>query len=141
MATISSLLPCGKALSRKIRASAYFYTFCATEKAFFDDPDTYLKQFVNYYALCLQNFSPLLPDWISLILEEDVRGLQDKMRQLFTESFGVYQNQDLRWILNKHRLPNSETMIHYWKSQAEVLLGDLIHSWYNSQTEIVAGEV
>ena len=61
----------------------------------------------------------LLPDWIPLILEEDVRGLQDKMRQLFSESFGDYQNHDLRWILNKHRLPSSETMIHYWKSQAE----------------------
>jgi exodeoxyribonuclease V gamma subunit len=105
------------------------------KKAFFDDPAYYLKQFVNYYALCLQNFSPLLPDWIPLILKDDVRGLQDKMRQLFTESFGAYQNHDLRWILNKHRLPSSETMIHYWKSQAEGLLSDLIQFWYNSQQD------
>ncbi len=110
------------------------------KKAFFDDPEPYLKQFVNYYALCLHNFSPLLPDWIPLILEEDVRGLQDKMRQLFTESFGVYQNQDLRWILNKHRLPSSEIMIHNWKSQAEQLLGDLIHFWYHSKPDKVVVE-
>ncbi len=107
------------------------------KKAFFDDPDYHLKQFVNYYALCLQNFSPLLPDWISHILEEDVRGLQDKMRQLFTESFGMYQNQDLRWILNKHSLPCSKSMIQDWKSQAEGLLGDLIRFWYNPQQELV----
>ncbi len=110
------------------------------KKAFFDDPESYLKQFVNYYALCLHNFSPLLPDWISLILEEDIRGLQDKMRQLFSDSFGVYQSHDLRWILNKHRLPSSEVMVHYWKPQAEQLLGDLIHFWYNSKSEKVPVE-
>jgi exodeoxyribonuclease V gamma subunit len=111
------------------------------KKAFFDDPDYHLKQFVNYYALCLQNFSPLMPDWIPLILEDDVRGLQDKMREIFSESFGTYQSHDLRWILNKQRLPSSETMIHYWKAQAEGLLGDLIRFWYNPQQEKVFGEV
>lgn len=111
------------------------------KKAFFESPEHHLKQFVNYYALCLQNFSPLLPDWLPMILEEDVRGLQDKMRQIFTDSFGGYQNQDLRWILNKHRLPSSEVMIHYWKTQAEGLLGDLIRFWYNPQLETVSGEV
>lgn len=110
------------------------------KKAFFDDPDMHLKQFVNYYALCLQNFSPLMPDWIPHILEEDVRGLQDKMRRLFTESFGAYQNHELRWILNKHHLPRSETMIHYWKPQAEGLLRDLILFWYNSKPELAIGE-
>lgn len=109
------------------------------KKAFFDDPEPYLKQFINYYALCLQNFSPLLPDWIPLILDEDLRGLQDKMHQLYAESFGVYQSPDLRWILSKHRLPSSEIMIHYWKLQAEGLLGDLIRFWYNSQLEKVSG--
>lgn len=111
-----------------------------SKKAFFDDPDYHFKQFINYYALCLQNFSPLLPDWIPLILENDVRGLQDKMREIFSESFGAYQSHDLRWILNKQRLPSSETMIHYWKPQAEGLLGDLIRFWYNPQQEKLSGE-
>lgn len=105
------------------------------KQAFFEDPEPYLKQFVNYYALCLHNFSPLVPDWIPLILAEDEGGLQDKMQQLYAESFGVYQSHDIRWILNKYRLPSSETMIHYWKSQTESLLGDLMRSWYPSKTE------
>jgi exodeoxyribonuclease V gamma subunit len=102
------------------------------KKAFFEETDDYLKRFVNYYSLCLQNFSPLLPDWISLILEDNVSGLQDKMCELFTESYGVYQNRDLRWILNKHRLPSSEILIHYWKTQAEKLMGDVIRFWSHS---------
>lgn len=108
------------------------------KKAFFDNPNDYLKEFVNYYALCLQNFSPLLPDWIPLILESDIRGLQDKMNQLFKESFGVYQNDDLRWILNKYHLPNLDMIICNWKLLAEKLLRDLIHFWFKSKSELVS---
>lgn len=109
--------------------------------AFFDDPVHYLKQFIHYYALCLQNFSPLLPEWIPLILEEDVRGLQEQMRQLYADSFGIYQSQDLRWILNKKRLPSPETMIYYWKPQAERLVGDLMRFWYPAKSTQMSGEV
>lgn len=100
------------------------------KKAFFEDPMPYLKQFINYYTLCVSNFSPLIPEWIPLILEADARGLQDKMRQLFSESFGSYLSHDLRWILNKQRLPNSETIISQWKTHAELLLSDLMKFWY-----------
>lgn len=100
------------------------------KQAFFDDPIPYLKQFIDYYHVCLRHFSPLLPDWLSLILEGDTKGLQDKMRLAFSPSFGDYQSQDLRWILHKNYLPNSEKIIEQWKTQAEVLLGDLIRHWY-----------
>lgn len=114
-------------------------TFSAKpKKAFFEDPEPYLKQFVRYYTLCQQNFSPLLPDWIPLILEGNLSGLQDKMRQLFTESFGGYQNKDLRWILNKHQLPSPEVLMHYWKKEAEQLFGDIIQFWYPSQKESIS---
>lgn len=106
------------------------------KKAFFNDPEPYLKRFIDYYALCHQNFSPLLPDWIPFILENDALGLQNKMKQLFSESFGVYQNSDLRWILNKDHLPSSEKMINEWKSQAEELMGDLKHFWYKNKFSI-----
>lgn len=102
-----------------------------SKSSFMDHPESYLKQFINYYALCIKNFSPLIPDWIPSILEGNVKALQDKMNQSFSTSFGnEYQSQDLRWILNKERLPNPDEMIHDWKNQAENLLKDLIHHWY-----------
>lgn len=107
------------------------------KKAFFDDPEPYLKQFIDYYGLCLKNFSPLIPDWIPLILDDNSKGIQDKMRQLFTStSFGSeYQSLDLKWILNKDRLPCTDKMLEYWKDQAQLLLGDLIRNWYASKDE------
>jgi len=101
------------------------------KKAFFDDPSRYLKQFIGYYTLCLQHLSPLLPDWIIPILDQDTLSLQNKMGKLFTESFALYQHPDLRWVLNKHRLPRSEKIIHTWKDQAEELVSDIVRFWYS----------
>lgn len=111
------------------------------KKAFFDHPELYLKQFIHYYTLCLQNFSPLLPEWLPLILEGDASGLEDKMSQVFTESFGVYPHHDLRWILHKHHLPCAATLVEEWKEQAKILLGDLVHFWYPCKLEKVCEDV
>jgi exodeoxyribonuclease V gamma subunit len=103
------------------------------KKAFFDDSEPYLKQFVNYYSLCLKNFSPLIPEWLPLILEGNKKGLQDKMQQLFSNFGSEYQSADLRWILNKDRLPCTEKMVAYWQEQAHSMLGDLQRHWFVSK--------
>lgn len=106
------------------------------KKAFFEQPHPYLKDFLNYYERCMTGFSPLLPDWIPLILEGDFQGVQDKMRQLFnTSQFGEYQNPDLRWILSKEWLPNAEQLIHNWKDYTQSLVGDLMRHWYPTKGE------
>jgi exodeoxyribonuclease V gamma subunit len=100
------------------------------KKSFLDRSDIYLKQFLGYHDLCLDNFSPLLPDWIPSILEGDAKALQEKMQRLFSDFFVDHQSHDLRWILNKRRLPCSKQMIKDWKQQAELLTGDFIHHWH-----------
>ncbi len=100
------------------------------KKAFFDDPLPYLKQFIHYYSLCLKQFSPLIPDWLSLILNKDAHGLQEKMRQLYGPSFGAYQDPYLRWVLNKNLLPDCEALVREWGPQAQLLLQDLVRFWY-----------
>ena len=67
-----------------------------SKTAFFEDPREPLKQLVYYYAVCLKNFSPLIPEWISLILKEETTALQESMRQVFSDSFSGYQNHYLR---------------------------------------------
>lgn len=101
--------------------------------AFCDDPMPYLKQFLDYYQICLKTFSPLMPDWIPSILEGDIKGLQDKMRQTFSNSFGEYRSHDLRWILHKDYLPDSQQIIEQWKGQAEALLADLLRHWHSAK--------
>ncbi|CUI17999.1 Putative exodeoxyribonuclease V gamma chain [Candidatus Protochlamydia naegleriophila] len=117
----------------KLQRQLIFTHATQPKKAFFEDSTPYLKQFVSYYALCLKNFSPLIPDWIPLIIEGNACGLQDKMRQLFSDSFGSYQSPDVRWILNKDNLPNAEALLQQWKELTELLAGDLMRFWYPSK--------
>lgn len=109
------------------------------KEAFFEDPNPYFKGLVQHYRLCSQNFLPLIPDWIPLILNSDTQGLEDKMHKLFAESFGGYQNDELRWILHPNRLPDSKHLLEGWKSHTENLLEDMIQSWFPSQLSKTSG--
>lgn len=100
-----------------------------TKSPFFDDPEPYLKQFIEYYALCHQHFSPLLPEWMAYILKNDVEGLQNEMNKTFDDSFGGYQSYDLKWVMNKNHPIDAKETIERWKETAEKLLGDLMHHW------------
>ena len=114
-----------------------------SKQAFFDDPQPLFKQFINYYSLCRTQFSPLIPEWIPLILEGKAEELENKMRQLFDSySFGnEYQHSDLQWLLNKNRLPCSRELIHEWKGHAQILLGDIMTHWYGLKENSQSGEI
>jgi len=96
---------------------------------FFDDPDPYLKQFVRYYALCREHFSPLMPKWLDDILKKDRVGLQKELNQIYEDSFGEYRSLDLQWVFNKYRLPLAEDVLKFWENEAESLLSDIKAKW------------
>ncbi|MBA2368383.1 MAG: exodeoxyribonuclease V subunit gamma [Candidatus Protochlamydia sp.] len=102
------------------------------KKAFFNDPLPYLKDFVHYYTFCFRHLSPLHPDWIPFILREDVKGLENKMKGLFQDSFGGYQSPELGWVLNRSDLPNAEIIFENWKEQAKILAGP-IEEWEKNE--------
>lgn len=86
-----------------------------------------IKQYIDYYIAGLNHFSPLLPDWIALILENKGEALQQKMEKLFeNDPFRNYSSQDLKWILNKEKLPCAQSAISNWKPQAEKLTHPLV---------------
>ncbi len=98
------------------------------KESFFEDPIPHLSRFIRYYFQCLQDCSPLMPDWISPLLEKDVTGLEQKMFGLFTHSFG-YADPYVRWVFHKKKLPESKLMIQNWHSTAEEQLQDIHHHW------------
>jgi exodeoxyribonuclease V gamma subunit len=117
-------------LSDQLEKQLIFLHSTHVKKSFFEHSSPYLEQLIDYYLLCLSNFSPLLPDWLSSILEGDVKGLEEKMRQAFSDSFGEYQHEDIRWILNKNHLPSSSVIIDQWQNKAQELTQDVINHWY-----------
>lgn len=113
------------------------------KRAFFDDAMPYLQQFVDYYMICLEKISPLLPDWIHSIFTGDREALKLKMAQHFTDTpFGGYHSPDVQWILNRDHLPCPEQAIMMWKEPTEVLVGGLMHAWYPStKLDIIKAEI
>ena len=107
------------------------FTHGKTKQASFGDPALLLKPLIQYYFLCLDRFSPLLPEWLPLILDSDAKGLEDKMRQIYSNTFATDQSQEIRWVLNQTHLPNGEQLIQEWKPQAECLLKDFLSFWYS----------
>lgn len=104
---------------------------------FFEDSELYLKKLIHYYAFCLDHFSPLLPDWIPLILNENIDGLQNKIKDIFGESFGLFQSPELRWFLNRYHLPSAEHIIQHWKYPCNELAGAIQSFWFTKQEEKV----
>lgn len=98
--------------------------------AFFEDPEPHLQCLIHYYALCLQTFSPLMPEWIPLIIADKAVQLHEKMEDLFKHSYGVYQSPYLPWCLNKSNLPNATILIQDWKKEANDLAGEMLDHWF-----------
>lgn len=118
-----------KMLPMKLERNLILSGLQKSKSPFFDDPEPHLKQFIEYYALCHHHFSPLLPEWMTPIFQNDVEGLQKEMNKIFDDSFGGYQNYDLYWVMNKHHLLDAKEVIEQWKKPVEMLLGDLMRHW------------
>lgn len=97
-----------------------------SKSPFFDNPEPYLKQFVRYYALCHQHFSPLMPEWLTHVFHQDSARLQKELSKFFEDTFGTYKSPAIEWILNKNFLPKAEDLIESWQQEAQILLNDLI---------------
>lgn len=89
-----------------------------------EDPIPYLNAFVDYYDTCHAQISPLMPSWIPHIAKQDAAGLRKEIEK----SLEGYE-QEVRWILNKDRLPDPEKLIQDWKPQLDQLAGCLFTSY------------
>ncbi|MBU6446668.1 MAG: hypothetical protein KGQ49_04650, partial [Verrucomicrobia bacterium] len=64
-----------------------------------------LKAFIEYYFLCMEAPSPLLPDWADAILRK-------KELTSFDSSF---EDPVLAWVLARAELPEAQEWIQTWE--------------------------
>lgn len=106
------------------------------KQPFFDSAESHLKQFVNYYSHCLRGFSPLMPDWISAILENNPDELQKKMNLSYNDYLdNTSRYAELHWVLSHSSLSDAQQAINHWKPEAERLLGEMVRNWYPAKKE------
>lgn len=110
-----------------------FASYPHSKKPFFNESIPYLKDLIEYYFICLKNPSPLMPEWISLILDGNMIKLEEKIQQSLKESnFGNnYKNLELQWFFD--RAPTGKAIIDSWKGQAEKLLKEIVTHWFSDK--------
>lgn len=102
----------------------------AIKESFFEGPIPYLKRYFDYRSHCLQNLSPLMPDWIQSIYQKNRGTLKQKIEAHYKADQSEYQDKELSWIFHENCLPPAETIIEEWSPYLEGLAGEMIVNWF-----------
>lgn len=79
------------------------------------DPEKNLKDFLEYYFLCLASPSPLLPEWADPILRKGISELEKKMESSFSER-RKFDDPILEWMSSRMQLPSAKQIMDEWGS-------------------------
>ena len=79
------------------------------------DPEKSLKEFLEYYFLCLATPSPLLPEWADPILRKGVPELEKKMESSFSEK-RKFDDPILEWMSSRLQMPSAKQIMEEWGS-------------------------
>lgn len=77
----------------------------------------WLQQYVEYTYFCLENPSPLLPEWLPTFLNSDWKSFEQLSQK--NSSFFQQQNEYLSWLLgNRQHVQMNESLFSQWKQVA-----------------------
>ncbi|NGX42811.1 MAG: RecBCD enzyme subunit RecC [Chlamydiae bacterium] len=113
-----------------LKRSLLFAKSGKEKESFFSDPFHLLENYLEYYFHALENISPLIPEWTSDLLENDVHTFDKKIRQTLSGDSRHFYNEYMKWIVKGSNLPDAENILESWKHVAEKLFGELFQQWY-----------
>ncbi|MGK5594513.1 MAG: exodeoxyribonuclease V subunit gamma [Parachlamydiaceae bacterium] len=88
-----------------------------------------LKQFMEYFFLSEKIISPLMPEWISPVLEGCPNKLKKRMEASKEGDFKGFLDPYLQWVFHEEQLPDSQQLIQDWQPLAQTLYGSLKEVW------------
>jgi exodeoxyribonuclease V gamma subunit len=83
-----------------------------------------LVRFLEYFEATRVHPSPLLPDWLSSILEGDRNKLQKEFEKDPQSGFN-FMDDTVRWLFENETYPDAEGIIQKWQPKAAELFGEL----------------
>lgn len=98
--------------------------------AFLADPFSALGSYVEYYHRAQEQMSPLVPDWIPQLLDQDAQEFRRKVTSSVNDPFHPNVNEYLSWAVQKNMLPQHPEQVAYWRGWAEQLFASLYDNWY-----------
>lgn len=100
------------------------------KEAFFSDAEPLLSSFIAYSITCESVPSPLLPEWVPLILNTDdpeyfKNEVEKSINNTFTPSYNAYLN----WLVRGTNLPDTNSLFLHWKETAQQLFFPMLKNW------------
>lgn len=84
------------------------------------NPEKALQEYLHYYYLSLRHPSPLIPEWIECLTNDDVEKFEATMKEsLKKDTYSHFYNEYFKWITRGAPLPDSTTLWKAWKPIAE----------------------
>lgn len=95
----------------------------------FTDPLSLLHSLADYYFVCRENLSLLIPEWLEFIWKGCPLGLRKKMQEGLKGEGALSYNEYFKWVMNGESRLFREEALDIWKDFAQSLFGELAASW------------
>jgi len=116
-----------KTLPDKLHGQSILFGRTGDKKTcFFQSPTPFLHALLNYYFWSQTTPSPLFPDWIEPILNEEPKKLEKAVEK--TLSKGAF-DASLNWALQGRNPFEPTQIIEMWSPWAKRLFGEMIDAW------------
>jgi exodeoxyribonuclease V gamma subunit len=99
---------------------------------FMEDPLHLLEKFLDYYFFGINNASPLIPEWVPLLLSSNKENIREKLAGFMNNPHKKVYNDYAQWMVREGNFPHIENNLDEWKIMAESLYGDFYNHWIKS---------
>lgn len=97
--------------------------------SFTESPRSHLEKYLGYYVTGLSNASPLIPEWIPLVISTPEHELEKLISDSLSNPFKELYNDYIHWSLPGAVAPDTTSIVRYWKAIAEDVYGELLKQW------------
>lgn len=94
-----------------------------------DHPLELLGSYLDYLQCALKQPSPLMPDWLTILIKNDEQGFKAKIESSSDRQFKSYVDPYLEWLFSRNQEMELASWMGHWKSHSSTLFAPL-HQWY-----------
>ncbi|MBS0653743.1 MAG: exodeoxyribonuclease V subunit gamma [Verrucomicrobia bacterium] len=94
---------------------------------YFSDYLSPLQDYIAYYERALIDLSPLMPEWMSSLLQDS----PEKLEKAIDDSVNNenYEDPYLQWLKRRNALPDANESIAAWSGYARTLFRPMLEAW------------
>ncbi len=97
---------------------------------FFNDFESLLAKYLDYYFIALESVSPLIPEWVPEIVKSDISSFEKKVKSNLSDQSKYFYNDYIRWMMKGSEGKSGSEIYENWKSIALNVYGELYENWY-----------